>query len=416
MSLFIRSLVCDKNYFHFRSFTGIAAPIARMTSVPPIATAKPTNQHFSVGPHGKECVDLTFVEEPLGLPAEGGYGWPQLNFSEAVGPDNRYVILRKLGWGMSSSTWLAHDRQGNSHVAIKVLNGYYTDLEKRGRVWELESLKRLSSPTSNAHCLRLFSNFTLPGKGSTGEHICLVTQLLGGDIKSLHEAQDAVFPLPLAKRILLHTLRGIGHSHSHGVVHTDLKHDNIFFDAQMTSEALDNILASDPPRRHPPEPSFDGFVEAAAMQPLPTPTIDEAMKRTYVLADFGSYIWTFGCLIFEFVTSRALFKYEPYAEYKLDEENNMLYQMLCYTCEDFPDHILNVSSQAVKFFDTSCNLKAGPPLIDYPFEISIRNYKVIPEADVLSTTNLMRKCLRLDPANRASASELLEDPWFAGID
>ena len=62
------------------------------------------------------------------------------------------------------------------------------------------------------------------------------------------------------------------------------------------------------------------------------------------------------------------------------------------------------------------NLKANPPLFDYPFEISIRSYEVVEEADVLSTAAFMRRCLRLDPKKRASAAELLSDPWFDGVD
>jgi hypothetical protein len=54
------------------------------TTTPP----NPTNQQFSVDPTGQVLVDLTFVEEPLGLLAEAGYGWPQLEFSETIGPDN----------------------------------------------------------------------------------------------------------------------------------------------------------------------------------------------------------------------------------------------------------------------------------------------------------------------------------------
>jgi len=80
-------------------------------------TGEPTNKHVSVGPDGKVSIDLTFVEEPLGLPAREGYGWPQLEFNEAIGPDSRYIITRKLGWGMSSSTWLARDLQYARFVA-----------------------------------------------------------------------------------------------------------------------------------------------------------------------------------------------------------------------------------------------------------------------------------------------------------
>ncbi len=67
------------------------------------------NERISVGPDGVVHRTLTFVEEPLGMSAEEGYGWPQLEFNQVIGPENRYVICRKLGWGMSSSTWLARD-------------------------------------------------------------------------------------------------------------------------------------------------------------------------------------------------------------------------------------------------------------------------------------------------------------------
>lgn len=131
----------------------------------------------------------------------------------------------------------------NKYVAIKALSGYQTNLIRKGVVWELEALQKLSasSPTS-PHCLRLFSHFNVIGKGSAGEHTCFVTQLLGGDVKSLQDAHKLALPLPLAKRILLHMLRGIAHTHRNGVVHTDLKQNNIFFDTGMTTEEIDNYL------------------------------------------------------------------------------------------------------------------------------------------------------------------------------
>ncbi|KAF8874331.1 kinase-like domain-containing protein [Infundibulicybe gibba] len=216
----------------------------------------------------------------------------------------------------------------------------------------------------------------------------------------------------------------------------------------MSTAVLDEFLASDPPRRHPPEASSDGVVQAAVSQPLPIPTLQDAMERTYVLADFGSSqptsihttdeitapglrppeimiggpwnekvdIWSFGCLVFELVIGRRLFKYQPYKKYHLDEENYMLYQMMCHTCENFEPEQLTVSPLAAKFFNNTCDLKSKPPMIDYPLEIPIRSYKILQEEDVLSMAAFMRRCLRLDPAHRASAAELLSDPWFSGVD
>ncbi|KAG0703071.1 kinase-like protein [Suillus ampliporus] len=348
---------------------------------------------------------------------------------------------------MYSSTWLARDKIKNSYVAIKVLTGKATDLVQQRIIWELDTLDQVSFQP-NPHCLRLLFDFTIPGKGSSGEHVCLVTQILGGDVNRLSEAHDRILPLPLAKRVLLHTLRGIAHAHSCGVVHTDLKPDNIFFDARMSDTDFNKLLESDPSRRHPPEEYHDGIMQAAVSQPLQIPTLQEAMQRTFVLVDFGSAqpicphvfdeittcdlrppeifiggpwdetvdIWTFGCLIFELITGRSLFKFQPWPPLNLDAMNYILWQMIGYTGEDFSPEQLAVSERAAELFDETCYLKSNPPIHDHPFELSIRAYEVVKEEDVRSTAALMRRCLRLDPANRASAAELLEDPWFAGID
>lgn len=128
----------------------------------------------------------------------------------------------------------------------------------------------------------------ISGKEGAGQHICLVTQVLGGDVKALSEKHGGVFPLSLAKRIVLHILRGLDHAHGRGVVHTDLKHDNIFFEACMLANDFEKLLVSDPPRQHPPEASANRTVQAAVSQPLPAPTLNEAMRLNFVVADFGS--------------------------------------------------------------------------------------------------------------------------------
>lgn len=131
--------------------------------------------------------------------------------------------------------------------------------------------------------------FFLPGKGSAGRHLCLVTPLFGGDITWYARSSNLLrYPLPLAERILLHTLRALNGLHECGVIHTDIKSDNIFFDTTLSNEDIRMLLESDPSRRHQAEASYDSIVHAVVSQPLPLPTIEEFAKRTFVLGDLGS--------------------------------------------------------------------------------------------------------------------------------
>jgi serine/threonine protein kinase len=163
-------------------------------------------------------------------------------------------------------------------------------------IWELPALKRIASipppvGVEPHHCPRLLDHFIHPGKDQYGDHLCLVTDVMGGDVKALQVEASGTkyFPLPLAKRILLHTLHGLAHMHHCQIVHTDLKHDNIIFDTgSITAADIAAVIERDPSRRHPPEESWECVVQAAVSQPLPLPSISEAMTRNYVVSDFGS--------------------------------------------------------------------------------------------------------------------------------
>lgn len=183
------------------------------------------------------------------------------------------------------------------------MKGHSTRLARQGITWEIATLERVTSKPpapgiTSTHCAQLHSHFIHSGKGQDGDHLCIVTEILGGNVKSLRASipgSKMVFPLPLAKRILLHTLRGIAHMHSCEVVHTDLKPDNIMFDVgPITNDHFVSLAKADPPRYHPPEESWDCVIQAAVSQPLPLPSLAEAMERMFIVADFGSGEQYFG--------------------------------------------------------------------------------------------------------------------------
>ncbi|KAJ3885396.1 kinase-like protein [Lentinula edodes] len=367
------------------------------------------------------------LDEPLHLSVDDGYGFARIKSGDNLGQHDRFSVIRRLGWGMYSSTWLAKDHQDKKHVAVKVLTGFATRLAHEGLTPELDVLRKLSSSPHGAepkegHCLSLHSNFLHPGRADTGPHLCLVTDVFGGDVEHLKRiyARNG-FPLSLAKRILFHTLKGLTTMHQQGIVHTDLKHDNILFDG--------------------------GNADLGSADPLPVPSINEALDRTFVIADFGNAqfvgkptfdeitaealrapetllrgpwdekvdIWTFGCLAFEFLCGRQLFKKRSYSEHLLDTVGGHLWRMQCFTDEKFDVEQLKNSELGYTYFDASCQLKSRPPLLSHTVSKILASFNILDTEQLGTTASFLHRCLRLDPHNRASAEELLDDPFWVGV-
>jgi serine/threonine protein kinase len=66
----------------------------------------------------------------------------------------------------------------------------------------------------------------------------------------------------------------------------------------------------------------------------------------------------------------------------------------------------------------SGNLKKRPPLINIPYGYSFKmaGMTFASALERKATADIMSRCLRLDPDDRASAEELLKDPWFADVE
>ncbi|KNZ77470.1 Protein kinase dsk1 [Termitomyces sp. J132] len=415
----------------YRTFSRQLASVAE--------SKKPTNRHVSIDAEGNRITTFTYVSEPLGNPPEHGYGWPRLDFEEVVGR-GEWIIKRKLGWGISSSTWLALDQTRKCYVAIKVLKTSENMRADLGHSFEFEALQAVTvTRTPSPHILKLRAAFNHMGKGRDGNHLCYVTQLHGGNVARLIGDGTVPFPFPLAKRIILHTLRGIAHMHKHG--------------GNMSDEDITSWLISDPSRRHDPEDSPDGIVEAAVSQPFPLPSVDDAMERTFLLGDYShaqpcserppesiailphrppenvilcpwnekTDIWQFGCLVYdlpfqayELVTSQWLFDWNHHPEY--GPEVNLLYQMMNVTGERFSVAELSKGQKTRDYFDQDGSLLTKLPYVDDNYSLKMKKLKHLSDVDIASTSQLLSRCLRLHPADRPSAADLLSDPFFVGVD
>ena len=140
--------------------------------------------------------------------------------------DERYVLIRKIGEGISSTVWqaqdLSYEHARNEMVALKICrpNPQYC----HNAVHEARMMAMMLSDVGTLSLLRVFA-LKHSDKGS----VVIVTELHKG---TLRELQQNVFPegvpVQIARKMMRQILKGVQALHKNGIVHCDLKPDNIF--------------------------------------------------------------------------------------------------------------------------------------------------------------------------------------------
>ncbi len=138
-----------------------------------------------------------------------------LNAGTRLGP---YEIVAPLGRGGMGEVYRARDARLDREVAVKVLPpGVATDADRRQRFErEAKAIAALSHP----NILAIFDF------GVAGGVAYAVTELLNG--KTLREYVDAPLPARKAIEFAVQIGRGLSAAHDKGIVHRDVKPENIF--------------------------------------------------------------------------------------------------------------------------------------------------------------------------------------------
>jgi len=134
--------------------------------------------------------------------------------------DERYQLVARIGQGGMGAVYKAIHVGMGREVAIKVLRpelGQHADALRRFER-EAQATAKLSHKN-----LVAVSDFGMRSDGS----LYLAMELLRG--QSLGELlSHGPLPWPRAVAIARHVARGLAHAHGHGVIHRDIKPDNIF--------------------------------------------------------------------------------------------------------------------------------------------------------------------------------------------
>lgn len=167
---------------------------------------------------------------------------PSSSFASAV-PDGvtgqtRYEFLGKLGEGGMGAVYRARDTQLGRVVALKVIRPEILTTSVRARFLEEA---RLVANLDHPHIIKVFDvgEHQPPGEPQPIPYIALEL-VEGGD---LAERIHAVLPsLTEAVRIVAILARAMQHAHERGVVHRDLKPDNVLLAPPTDVAALNTIF------------------------------------------------------------------------------------------------------------------------------------------------------------------------------
>jgi eukaryotic-like serine/threonine-protein kinase len=133
---------------------------------------------------------------------------------------DRYTIERLIGAGGMADVFLTHDRRHDRKVAIKVMHrdlAEFVGVERFLR--EIETTAKLQHP----HILPLFDSGSLDGT------VYFVMPYVEGESLRGRLKREGQLPLADALRITSEIASALGYAHRRGIIHRDIKPDNVLF-------------------------------------------------------------------------------------------------------------------------------------------------------------------------------------------
>ncbi|KAJ7666240.1 kinase-like protein [Mycena polygramma] len=328
----------------------------------------------------------------------------------------RYEALRRLGGGQYSAVWLVRDVSTQREVALKVMASSLTDNDRGPDELGVMTMLRDGPPSiGKDHVCELLDSFV--HQGPNGRHVCLVLEPLGISILDVYRSFGGSLPLILVQRVAKHILLGLQYTHACGVIHTDIKGDNILMTGAGFPENQTTInVATEELFRATYKLTDFGTANtmsrqwAGMIQPV-------ALRSPEVLIgapwDTKTDIWNFGCVMYEFARGAVLF--DPSWQNKetgMDRTQTHLSQMVGLLGE-FPEDLIAKGKKSRDYFDNSGHLirpgSYGITLMDLLSRGDHEAEDLPPAVDFLSHT------LVINPEERWSAQQLLQHPWMQNI-
>ncbi|MEZ4226526.1 MAG: serine/threonine-protein kinase [Polyangiaceae bacterium] len=215
---------------------------------------------------------------------------------------DKYRLVRPLGRGGVGRVWVAHNQILDVHVGIKLIHtdsGATSQVQAERLLQEARSAARLGHPA----IVQVF-DFGQTDKGDP----FVVMELLHGETLATVLRREGRVPATRVAQLLLPIADALATAHDHGIVHRDVKPENIFLMAQETGRTQPKLLDFGIAR-------VDESNHKLTMQGtvLGTPDyMSPEQAKGEADVDARTDVWSYCVLLYELVTGQVPFEHENY--------------------------------------------------------------------------------------------------------
>jgi len=151
----------------------------------------------------------------------------------------KYVLIKTLGSGYNSKVKLSYDPSTDQYVAIKTIKHSHPKLSLKTIRSEIEVLSNLKHP----HILNLVEFYEeidyIKKNGSSYKVVAIVLELIPGGELFEYIVSSGRFSEEIARTYFQVLIKTIEYCHGQGIVHRDLKAENLLLDADYNLRIAD---------------------------------------------------------------------------------------------------------------------------------------------------------------------------------
>jgi serine/threonine protein kinase len=147
---------------------------------------------------------------------------------------DNYILIKELGRGSNGVVYLAHDTKLNRYVALKQLT-LDISLNESTKEEIIYNFKREAIAIANLHHENIVNVYDIAQEGRN--HFIVMEFIEGISLSKIIRIHE--LPLEMALNIAIQICDAVSYIHKNGVIHRDIKPDNIIFLGEGQAKLLD---------------------------------------------------------------------------------------------------------------------------------------------------------------------------------